>query len=514
MRRFLVPLILAALCFVARPAPSTAQVVPLIAAGAVVNKILGDLTEDLDRIIQKAIGQGTQQGNFLLEKSARELRLMVENARTLFAAERDKTFDRLSTEHQRFLSALRRLANEADTLAFRALELKDFLALDLQDRINALTDLEVTIDNGALAALLGSKFKVTTKHHYLVQRIDGYSQIFQPAGEYQFRVIGNAFGPAFVCDATVNGVKVLPEHKATPHAHEFGFSVPASVLNAAFADAQVKRVPFEVVSRQETAGPPVFQYRGAILLLPKYPVRCVVKETRAVPCWSKETSPIASSGAVALGKTADVSVTVPAGCKIAGIVNDPDRRCETVVRSSADELEAAARRDLARQLGWVKKWARWDEEKQRAFPKPGIFDAQSFAYARDYNRLADKLSGHGWSPSFFEFTEEDRTVTRQFTNKLESPVAIPTLTVMYHKPATTLVEVAVPLTNARDGRLPFGTTFVPLSNDYKAHTVEVSWFNGQTALLSPSKEAHGGVSALLEAQTAFRRLRVDVDRLR
>jgi hypothetical protein len=221
------------------------------------------------------------------------------------------TFDRLSTEHQRFLSTLHTLTNELDKTAFRALELEDFFALDLENLINSAKGLE--------------------NNHNLLRRIDGYSQVYQADGVYQFKVVGNAFGPAFVCDATVNGVAVLGLDKTTARVHEFGFSVPVSALNGVFADDQVKRVSFEVVSRKEPGGNPIFKHSGEILLLPKRPVRCVLKETRAEVTWSKDTYETEElSRIIAIGETADVTVTVPEGCKIA-VFNDPDKKCHTVV---------------------------------------------------------------------------------------------------------------------------------------------------------------------------------------
>ena len=223
-------------------------------------------TERLDDMIDKA----AMDGDFLVEKNARMLKMSVQDLKYIMADQLDRTKDQVSEDCRLVVSRLGELIEQVKRSKGGLLKLEDFLALDL-DRI---------------VVRLVPHF-TTPRPAWLIRRIDGYSQVYQEDGVYTFKVVGAAFGPEFSSRVVVNGDEVFVFSMKTPRAYTLEFDVPVNVLNPKFRDDKPERAEIEFESKGGDLKKP-FQYKDKILLLPKKPVEYELNEQRLERDWTKE----------------------------------------------------------------------------------------------------------------------------------------------------------------------------------------------------------------------------------
>lgn len=424
------------------PTPALAQV-----DDVVIGNKLNEFNDRLDRVVDDA----ARAGDYLVEKNARMVHLLVDNLSAELDAQRNDTLDRLSAENQRVLATADRLVQEVSNASGRLLDLEDFLALDLAEIL------------GQLPIALGR-----TKLHSL-RRIDGYSQIHQDEGVYTFRVIGNTFGPGYVCDVRVRGVPVRLLDMRTSQARTLEFDVPVEVLNPEFRDDEVARVDLELVCRKTDDAPdapPAFSTKAKILLLPRAPLSYRLIEHRVEKTWSAETY-WSAEGRDRIARRGEVTVStrIPDGCLML--------KDTVTITPTPDQIAA-------------------ENLRVQRFQQNG----RVFAWADD-----------------LRFTDEDRVVSRtlRFFGAERRPAQPVSIKVQYRKPVERVVDAPVTFEAgpSRD-RLPFGTSFARLAPGSKSFTLETQWFNGRKAILTPTRSAAPGIKVDRESVSGFSRLVVHV----
>ena len=311
MKNLLCALSLALACLVGS-APARAGVVGVIVGGAVAKNIVTTITDQLNSVI----AQAASQGNFLVEKSARELQLLLANGDTVLKNNLDRTFDGLTAQQQTFLKGAAEMTDRLNAAAGTALDLEQFAAMDLNTVL------------GSLPGIDGNKF--------LLKGIDGYSQIYKAKGVYRVKLTGQAFKSDRRVLVTIDGkpIQLLPfsnDYVATAE-------IPVELLAGRFAETEVRRIPIKVQSWSKRnwlgsllKGPERndLNFDSELLLLPKRPVTYELVEQTAGKGWSETVSTVSNTAiAAATGTSGNwrrygVSVTIPPGAKML-----PDRtRC-------------------------------------------------------------------------------------------------------------------------------------------------------------------------------------------
>jgi len=278
-----------------------AGVAPIVAG--VVAK---DVIEDINDVLTARIGQATTSGDYLLEKSARELKLLMSNADTILKGNIDRTFDKLTSQQQIFLRTATELTNGLNSLAESALSIEQFAAMDLNTVL------------GNLPGISGDTF--------LLKRINGYSQVYKNKGVYRIKFTGQAFKSDRRVLVSINGkpVQLLPfstDYVATAE-------VPVDLINEYFSEKEVRRIPVRVQSWEKRkflkklvlgAEKQVLSYDSEMLLLPRMPVSYELLEVTAGTGWSQAVSTASNTAlASATGKSGRwnsylVGVEIPAG---------------------------------------------------------------------------------------------------------------------------------------------------------------------------------------------------------
>ena len=438
--RFIATFSLVAILASVTPCKAHAQLDGLL-GGIGVGVALDNFADRLEGIV----GQATKSGDFLLEKNARLLHGVVDNARIALEEVLDKKVGELKLENRNFLATLNTLVDEMAVKGpVRVLELQDFLILDLENLVKQMP--------GQKSMFGAASDKLSFR------RMDGYSQIYQKDGIYSFRLIGAAFGPDFRSVAIVNGTKVKLLDMKTPRTYVLEFDVPSPVLNEKFSDGKVERVDIQVESFVEGKEKPVLNYMNQILLLPKSPVALKVTERYKAKEWSKEecTSDEGSTFMPKLGHfpkddgdhvVVQVNTSIPQGCLMLK---------DTV----AVRFEPAC----------LAPWSRV-EGKPR-------------------------------------FSKEDLVASVTYHHWLEKSEGTVYMTVKYRKPVTVTKERCISVGGKADGTslIPFGSTIVNFSPDYESFTLEAKWFNGREATLTPIQLTRPGIKVGLETSSPPRLL--------
>lgn len=262
---------------------------------------LGNYLDKIGSMIDEKMAKASLDGQYLIEKSAREARMLLDNLDIIMADQRNKTIDRLSDENQKALAALDKVVDELTGMQDKILDLEDFVFLDIQNLMNRVP---------------------FTSDVYLMRQIKGYSQAFKPEGVYSITAIGNAFTPDRTVRIWVTGKEIADFNLQLRRANEVRFSVPVAQLNGKFQEANVVRAPVQIKSFDKK-GHEIYSYSGQILLLPKYPINYALTETVATTQWSPNT--IALENSITLPQSPGnekwtapypLVVTIPKGCKM------------------------------------------------------------------------------------------------------------------------------------------------------------------------------------------------------
>lgn len=301
MKRIIFTLVLLLSCGQSFALPLTSLVAPIVAG--VVAK---DLLNDINNKLTARISQSTNSGDYLVEKSARELQLLLANADTIMKGNIDRTFDKLTQQQQQFLRTTVEMTNKLDELADKTLSIEQFAAMD----INTLLGVFPFVD--------GDKF--------LIKRVQGYSQIYREKGVYAIKFTGQAFKNGRHVLVTINNQPI----QLQPFAMDYVAvaEIPVELVNASFKDKEVSRIKVKVQSWEKRkwlgslvhgAEKQVLNYDTDILLLPKKPTTVELLEVTAGRGWSKEIYTISGQKLASPTGTSgnwmnyEVTVTVPVG---------------------------------------------------------------------------------------------------------------------------------------------------------------------------------------------------------
>lgn len=141
----------------------------------VLGSVAGDIVGQVDQSGRGLIQEGERAGSALLTTAGNELEVASKNVLLLLGDQVDATVRDLSEENRKLIAGLLALDKRAAKLSRGAFELEDALALDVRDLVQS--------------TLLGQDVD------FLVQRVDGLTQLENPAGgSYRLSVTGLGFG--------------------------------------------------------------------------------------------------------------------------------------------------------------------------------------------------------------------------------------------------------------------------------------------------------------------------------
>ncbi|UGQ48232.1 hypothetical protein [Massilia endophytica] len=283
-------------------ASAQVTVVPAIVAGAVAKDVINDINDKL----RAHITQATISGDYLLEKSARELQLLLANSDTVLKGNIDRTFDHLTQQQQQFLKTAAEMTNKLDEFAEKTMSIEQFAAMDLNTLLGTLP----FVDGNA----------------FLLKRVQGYSQVYKTKGTYTVKFTGQAFKQGRRVLVTINGQIVQLQPFSTDYVAVA--EIPVSLVNPLFKDKDVNRIKVTVQSWEKRkylgklvkgAEKQVLNYDTDILLLPKKPTTVELMEVTAGKGWSQEIYTISGqklaspTGCNGCWISYEVSVTIPMG---------------------------------------------------------------------------------------------------------------------------------------------------------------------------------------------------------
>jgi hypothetical protein len=137
-------------------------------------KVAGDVVEDARQAANELLGQAERSGSALIARSANEMSVLAANATQMLGSELGTNVEKLSTEHRLLLEQLDQTRRTAESMKAGAFDVKDSTVLDLQ-------------------RLLGDSV-IGAEYSFLVQRVEGITQLRKPGGEYVISVTGIGFG--------------------------------------------------------------------------------------------------------------------------------------------------------------------------------------------------------------------------------------------------------------------------------------------------------------------------------
>jgi len=280
------------------------------------------------------------------------------------------------------------------------------------------------------------------------------------------RVIGNAFAPRIKYGITVNGKEL--DNKLIyggAAANTLRFSIPTSDLNDHFNDVSVNRVSVNVTVKSNKKTTSV--YDGDILLLPKYPIKYRITETKKSFEWSGENGTQECKRNLGPSGSNGVWTQGPMEC----VVSDPEEKRFTRMishftsgsHSRVDGINFTENNTVAsstchNQCHNCPRSCTW------------ILGVEEKVYGySDHNLLLQPLSLDSQSPREIEGAH--------------------------------LVS--------------FGTYSTVLSDNYSTFTLAVEYFNGQNYVLHPQKIKDKSISAHIDSDdtnnSSFKRLIVEIN---
>jgi hypothetical protein len=275
----------------------------------------GKIRNDVGIVIDKA----SLQGNYLAEKSAREVGLLIEdinsdiqaNERTIFDFT-NETLDRIQSQIDNYLQALGQAQDEL-------LQLEDMAYLDISSIVNSIPFL---------------------KDRLFIRSIKGYTQAYRAEGYYTIALVGNAFDTNAAIEVSIDG-KALPATSIQQkRQYETAFTIPSKQLNSYFNDLEIGRVNVEIRASMEKK-PNFFNYRFQLLLLPRFPLSYTLKIANEKQTgWSEPALALNSIIVPASGDSGTwtaaypISVSVPAEYKKAAKVLKEKTGCSATYAPS------------------------------------------------------------------------------------------------------------------------------------------------------------------------------------
>jgi hypothetical protein len=213
-----------------------------------------NVVEDARRAGNELMGQAERSGSALIGRSANELSVLAFNATQVLGDQLDKNVEKLSTEHRLLLEQLDQTRQAALEFKAGAFDLKDSLVLDLH-------------------RLFGDTW-LSSGYSFLVQRIDGITQLRKPGGEYTLQLLGIGFGTdsdrlsSRVTEVTVDGVAVrFRESKTRAWLSQISISQPS--LEPYFKEHSLALVP-ALVSVSVDRKTRLFGWNNSVHVLPLY----------------------------------------------------------------------------------------------------------------------------------------------------------------------------------------------------------------------------------------------------
>jgi hypothetical protein len=286
------------------PQIASAQV-EVILGGIVAKDALNKLNEN----VTGKITQAAMSGDYLMEKAARELQMLLANSDVVLKDNTDRTFDKLTQQQQQFLKSALEMSNNLDSLANRVMSIEQFAAMDLNTILGQLPFIKADT--------------------FLLRQVRGYSQVYRDKGSYKVQFTGQAFKSNRQVKVSINGqaIQLLPFSQDYLAVAE----VPVELVNAAFDDRKVQRLKIKVESWEQRgrikailfgAQKKVLDYETELLLLPKRPTSLELMEVTAGKGWSDQVLSVSAQGmAYPTGssgnwRTYEVSVAIPTGTRM------------------------------------------------------------------------------------------------------------------------------------------------------------------------------------------------------
>jgi hypothetical protein len=247
-------------------------------AGSEARKVI----ESARAAASKLLAEGTNSGNALLIRSGNELNVFADNASRILGAEIDKKLDRVSEENRKLLVELHGATEAVRRLESTVYNLKDAVALDLQE--------------------VAGRLPFTQTDKQFIQRIEGVTQLQQDSREFVLSAWAHRFGTdseslqtsfSLIVDGEAVSARVerIEAHRAT-------FFIPPQALKSKFKDdrfvlvsatLKVKRVFQEgwVFSKQRTLE---FDVPFKVTLLPRKAGKMSLKLTHPRYDWVERST--------------------------------------------------------------------------------------------------------------------------------------------------------------------------------------------------------------------------------
>jgi hypothetical protein len=245
--------------------------------------ILGGSVEDaLDNLMDRSqilTANLASQGDLLGASIAARLEVLVRNAQIVLREDLGQAIDRLEPEVEKILLQLAGIHDSIDSAQRTALDLGDYLALDLENTSWLIRGME--------------------KEEFLVRRVDGYVLNAQQ-GAYRLNLRGLGIGlgtgrTSSTVRAYVNG-RLVPERNLSKISqYDLGIAVPSDLLSDAFLNDQVARAVLrleaDVFTQRRLLGARTRSYQLDIplLLLPRVGATIRPIVVREMAIWDEKT---------------------------------------------------------------------------------------------------------------------------------------------------------------------------------------------------------------------------------
>lgn len=291
-------------------------------AGIDPEKPVKDILKDARIQVDALIGTAVKGGDYLMEKEARQLSLVLDNINTMLSNQQETLFKNLDKSMQNVFTNMDQISADISNDIDKVLDLEQFAFMDFDNVLN--------------------RFPSIIQQKFSLRKIIGYSQTFQDKGYYTYILRGNAFNNKYKIIIKLNN-KVIATNKLNfvnnTGDNHVTFDVPVNELNQNFKDTDVYRIPIEIIVLDTAENKSlkklfkkykhniIFTTSDYLLLLPKYPVRYTLQEIYTISGWSDERIAITSTTKCpATGEEGKfvqtrVEVTIPSGTKYAGSGN-------------------------------------------------------------------------------------------------------------------------------------------------------------------------------------------------
>ena len=320
------PLFTFAFFFLSCSAPKTAVSLSSSAVNlSSSNPLTGAALDDMEDTAQTIISQAAGAASLVTSKAARDVELLIQNARQELHDELDTRYNDLNSDQQRILGTIKTGLMQLDSEIAQAGEFKDQLVLDIDDTLNALP------------------FTKTTPK---IQRVTGATQYYRSTGLYRLEIL-NSFTttdgepPEVSIESIDKGgkKKSLELHALGLLPHKLVVTINSTDLNDNFKDDELADLTVVIVAQVKNRNhfyqfwrsrmrPATFRF--TLELFPKYPAQYQLITLNETP--SYDTSQV---------KTQKGEITTVAGCGNSGC-NMYITVCNTKVPTNAKIIGISA----------------------------------------------------------------------------------------------------------------------------------------------------------------------------